>query len=60
MSIGGSGNARFASDGTVDANIGGSGDVRVRGSARCTSNTIGSGRLICEDGAVDEEDENSF
>ena len=48
ITIAGSGSARFASDGTVKADILGSGDVRVRGRATCTVSSMGSGRLVCE------------
>ena len=46
-----SGNATFASDGDVNANIMGSGNVTVKGRARCKVKTMGSGSLVCEDGA---------
>lgn len=62
VNIAGSGDSRFASDGTVKANILGSGTVRVAGRAHCTVSAIGSGRLICTPGdgqgvAADKGDE---
>jgi hypothetical protein len=55
VSIAGSGNARFASDGKVKASMVGSGEVRVKGRATCTVSAVGSGKLVCENGAVDED-----
>jgi cytoskeletal protein CcmA (bactofilin family) len=51
VTIGGSGDVAFASDGTVEANIGGAGDIKVTGSAKCTVNAIGSGTLTCAPGS---------
>ena len=51
VSIAGSGNARFASDGKVKASMLGSGEVRVKGRATCTVSAVGSGKLVCENGA---------
>ena len=51
ITIAGSGEARFASDGEVNAEIMGSGEVTVRGRARCKVSAVGSGRLICETAA---------
>lgn len=48
VDVAGSGDARFASNGNVDANIMGSGEVRVRGRATCKVTAMGSGRLVCE------------
>ena len=50
VSIAGSGDAVFASDGEVSASIMGSGNITVRGAARCTLDSMGSGRLVCERG----------
>ncbi|NVD44438.1 DUF2807 domain-containing protein [Altererythrobacter sp. HHU K3-1] len=50
INIMGSGDARFASDGQVDANIMGSGDVTVIGRARCKVSAMGSGTVTCEAG----------
>lgn len=50
VSITGSGEAVFCSDGEVDAKIMGSGQVTVRGSARCRVKSFGSGTLVCEPG----------
>lgn len=47
VSIQGSGNAGFASDGPVDINIMGSGDVTVRGKAQCKQSIMGSGEARC-------------
>ena len=47
VSIGGSGDVAFASDGTVEATIGGAGDVNVTGNAKCTLQSFGSGALNC-------------
>lgn len=57
VTITGSGNAAFASDGTVDATIVGSGEVRVIGRAKCKINAVGSGRLVCEAGATGAADQ---
>ena len=48
ITIAGSGRSRFASDGTVNADILGSGEVRVQGRAKCDVKATGSGRLVCE------------
>ena len=48
ITIAGSGRSRFASDGTVNADILGSGEVRVQGQAKCDVKATGSGRLVCE------------
>lgn len=48
ITIAGSGRSRFASDGTVNADIIGSGEVRVQGRAKCQVEATGSGRLVCE------------
>ena len=50
VSIMGSGDAEFASDGEVAASIAGSGNVTVRGAARCTLSKAGSGDLHCGPG----------
>ncbi len=52
VTIAGSGDAAFASDGTVEANVLGSGDVTVTGSARCTIKSMGSGTLRCNAGTA--------
>ena len=54
VTIAGSGDAAFASDGTVKANIMGSGEVRVIGRATCKVTAMGSGRLVCEPAASAE------
>ena len=59
VTVAGSGNASFASDGDVKATIMGSGEVRVSGRAKCTVKSMGSGRLVCESPvatAKDDED----
>ena len=48
VTLAGSGDATFASDGEVEATIMGSGEVRVRGRARCKVSAMGSGKLVCE------------
>ncbi len=48
VDVAGSGNASFASDGNVKANIMGSGTVRVKGRATCKVSSMGSGKLVCE------------
>lgn len=48
VTVAGSGNMRFASDGEVKASIMGSGSVAVKGRAKCTVKSMGSGRLVCE------------
>jgi len=48
VTITGSGDATFACDGEVAANIMGSGHVTVRGSARCRVQSMGSGSLVVE------------
>lgn len=48
ITVAGSGNASFESDGEVKASIMGSGEVKVKGRARCTVSSMGSGRLVCE------------
>ena len=50
VTIAGSGQADFASDGKVQADIIGSGTVRVAGNAQCSVEKVGSGRLICGGG----------
>jgi hypothetical protein len=47
VTIGGTGDVAFASDGTVEATIGGAGDIKVSGNAKCTVNAFGSGTLTC-------------
>lgn len=47
VEIAGSGDAAFASDGEVRAEIMGSGTVTVKGRPRCTVSAAGSGKLIC-------------
>lgn len=47
VSILGSGNAGFASDGPVDISILGSGDVTVKGKAQCKQSIMGSGEARC-------------
>lgn len=54
VDIVGSGDAVFASDGTVKAKAVGSGTVTVRGSAKCTIKSVGSGTLNCEPAAAPE------
>ena len=48
VSIAGSGDGAFASDGRVNASIVGSGEVRVIGRATCKVSSVGSGRLVCQ------------
>lgn len=48
ITVAGSGNMRFASDGDVKAKIMGSGSVAVKGRAKCTVKSMGSGQLVCE------------
>ena len=48
VTIAGSGNVVFASDGKVKAHLMGSGMVTVRGAARCKVQSVGSGCLVCE------------
>lgn len=52
ITIAGSGDAAFASDGTVEASVMGSGDVSVIGGATCTINSMGSGTLRCSPAAA--------
>ena len=52
ITIAGSGDASFASDGTVDATVMGSGNVNVTGSAKCTIHSMGSGKLNCTAGTT--------
>lgn len=47
ISILGSGDAGFASDGPVDISIMGSGDVTVKGKAQCRTTIMGSGEARC-------------
>lgn len=54
ITIAGSGEAEFASDGKVDANIMGSGKVTIHGRATCKVNAMGSGKLVCQN--VEEAD----
>ncbi|MBB4614606.1 hypothetical protein GGR37_002893 [Novosphingobium taihuense] len=56
VDVAGSGNARFASNGHVNANIMGSGEVRVFGRATCKVSAMGSGKLVCENGVTPESD----
>lgn len=56
VDVAGSGNARFASNGNVNANIMGSGEVRVFGRATCKVNSVGSGKLVCENGVTPDTD----
>lgn len=56
VDVAGSGNARFASNGHVNANIMGSGEVRVFGRAVCKVNSVGSGKLVCESGVTPDTD----
>ena len=51
VSVAGSGDTAFASDGMVKASIMGSGEVRVIGRATCKVTAMGSGRLVCEPAA---------
>ena len=55
LTIAGSGNAAFASDGDVEATIMGSGTIKVTGRARCKVSSMGSGTLICENGVTDSD-----
>ncbi len=48
ISVLGSGNTEFASDGNVSAEIMGSGNVTVIGRATCTVNSMGSGTVTCK------------
>jgi len=48
ISILGSGDTQFASDGTVKASMMGSGSVHVKGRAKCEVSAMGSGKLVCE------------
>ena len=52
MSIAGSGDAEFASNGPVEASIMGSGTVTVNGNADCTVSSMGSGKLRCRPAAT--------
>ncbi|MCL6249939.1 DUF2807 domain-containing protein [Altererythrobacter sp. KTW20L] len=56
VTIAGSGNAVFASDGEVKARLMGSGTVTVRGGARCKVQGMGTGSLVCErrDSGIDD------
>lgn len=56
VTVAGSGDTVFASDGEVDATILGSGEVRVIGRARCKISAVGSGHLVCENGTTSGED----
>ena len=47
VTVAGSGDMTFRSNGTVTATITGSGDIAVHGSATCKQSRIGSGRLTC-------------
>ena len=55
VTIAGSGGTAFTSDGEVDATILGSGTVKVKGRARCTISAMGSGKLICENGVTNTD-----
>lgn len=47
VSLLGSGDVAFASDGAVDISIMGSGDVTVKGGVKCESSVMGSGEAHC-------------
>jgi len=52
VSLAGTGNGAFSSDGMVSASIVGTGTVRVHGAATCKVSAVGSGKVECDRGTT--------